>query len=76
MELEEKLTKLGFTQNPYNQGQWNNRELDVNIYVENGVIANNKSSSQEYLDEKNYYIHYLTKKNDLALKYNVFKKST
>lgn len=47
-----------------------------NIYVENGVIANNKSSSQEYLDEKNYYIHYLTKKNDLALKYNVFKKST
>ena len=49
---------------------------DGNIYVENGVIANNKSSSQEYLDEKNYYIHYLTKKNDLALKYNVFKKST
>lgn len=49
---------------------------DGNIYVENGVIANNKSSSQEYFDEKNYYIHYLTKKNDLALKYNVFKKST
>lgn len=49
---------------------------DGNIYVENGVIANNKSSSQEYLDEKNYYIHYLTKKNDLALKYNVFKKIT
>lgn len=49
---------------------------DGNIYVENGVIANNKSSSQEYLDEKNYCIHYLTKKNDLALKYNVFKKST
>lgn len=49
---------------------------DGNIYVENGVIANNKSSSQEYLDEKNYYIHYLTKKNDLALKYNVFKKRT
>lgn len=49
---------------------------DGNIYVENGVIANNKSSSQEYLDDKNYCIHYLTKKNDLALKYNVFKKST
>ena len=49
---------------------------DGNIYVDNGVIANNKSSAQEYLDEKNYYIHYLTKKNDLALKYNVFKKST
>lgn len=49
---------------------------DGNIYVDNGVIVNNKSSSQEYLDEKNYYIHYLTKKNDLALKYNVFKKST
>ena len=49
---------------------------DGNIYVDNGVIANNKSSSQEYLYEKNYYIHYLTKKNDLALKYNVFKKST
>ena len=49
---------------------------DGNIYVDNSVIANNKRSSQEYLDEKNYYIHYLTKKNDLAIKYNEIKKST
>ncbi len=42
-------------------------------YVENGEVINNKSISYESLEEKNYYISYITKKNDLALKYNYFK---
>ena len=46
---------------------------DGSIYVENGEITNNKNATYEYLEEKNYYISYLTKKNDLALKYNYFK---
>mgnify|MGYP004513034315 FL=1 len=46
---------------------------DGSIYVENGEITNNKDATYEYLEEKNYYISYLTKKNDLALKYNYFK---
>ena len=46
---------------------------DGSIYVENGEITNNKNTTYEYLEEKNYYISYLTKKNDLALKYNYFK---
>lgn len=46
---------------------------DGNVYVENGEVINNKSISYENLEEKNYYISYITKKNDLALKYNYFK---
>ena len=46
---------------------------DGNVYVENGEVINNKSISYESLEEKNYYISYITKKNDLALKYNYFK---
>ena len=39
MKLEEKLTKLGFTQNLDILDQWNNRQLDVSVYVENGEIT-------------------------------------
>ena len=46
---------------------------DGNVYVDNGEVINNKSISYESLEEKNYYISYITKKNDLALKYNYFK---
>lgn len=46
---------------------------DGNVYVENGEITNNKSTSYENLEEKNYYVSNITKKNDLALKYNYFK---
>lgn len=46
---------------------------DGNVYVENGNITNNKYLSYDELEEKNYYISYITKKNDLALKYNYFK---
>lgn len=46
---------------------------DGNIYVENGLITNNKATNYDILEEKNYYISYITKKNDLVLKYNYFK---
>lgn len=46
---------------------------DGKVYVENGEIVNNKNMNYDVLEEKNYYISYLTKKNDLALKYNYFK---
>ncbi|MDY5646129.1 MAG: hypothetical protein SPF22_03870 [Candidatus Onthovivens sp.] len=39
MKLEEKLTKLGFTQNLDIPEQWNNRELDVSVYVGTGKIV-------------------------------------
>ena len=46
---------------------------DGNVFVENAAVTNNKHISYENLEEKNYYISYITKKNDLALKYNYFK---
>ncbi len=47
---------------------------DGNVYVENGEITNNKSLAYDKLEAKNYYISNITKKNDLTLKYNYFKK--
>lgn len=38
MNLEERLKELGFEQNPYIPDQWNNRKLDVSVYVETGKI--------------------------------------
>ena len=46
---------------------------DGNVYVENGEVINNKSISYDNLEAKNYYVSNITKKNDLALKYNYFK---
>lgn len=46
---------------------------DGNVYVKDGEVTNNKNISYDKLEEKNYYISYITKKNDLALKYNYFK---
>lgn len=46
---------------------------DGSTYVENGEVKSGKTISPEAIEEKNYYISYLTKKNDLALKYNYFK---
>ena len=43
------------------------------VYVENGEVTNNKSISSEELETYNNYISNITKKNDLALKYNYFK---
>ena len=39
MNLEERLKELGFEQNPYIPDQWNNRKLDVSVYVENDKIV-------------------------------------
>ena len=47
---------------------------DGNVYVENGEVKNKKKISQDKLDDKNEYVNYVAKKNDLALKYNYFKK--
>ena len=47
---------------------------DGNVYVENGEVTNNKKISYDKLEEKNYYISYITRKNDLALKFNYFKQ--
>ena len=43
-------------------------------YVENGEIANKKKITRNLLEEKNNYVDYLVKKNDLVLKYNYFKE--
>ena len=46
---------------------------DGNVYVEDGKVTNNKNISVDKLEEKNYYISHITKKNDLTLQYNYFK---
>ena len=46
---------------------------DGNVYVENGIVTNKKKISKDELEEKNYYVNNLAKKNDLTLKFNYFK---
>ena len=46
---------------------------DGNVYVESGEVTNNKKIKRSKLEEKNEYISYITKKNDLTLKYNYLK---
>jgi len=46
---------------------------DGNIYVDGGIISNNKYIDPLELDDKNYNINYIIRKNDLTLKYNYFK---
>lgn len=47
---------------------------DGNVYVDGGIVTNKRYISEEALDNKNYYVNYLIKKNDLTLKYNYYKK--
>ena len=47
---------------------------DGNVYVANGEVTNGKDISYDNLEAKNYYVSNITKKNDLALKFNYFKK--
>ncbi len=49
---------------------------DGNVYVENGEVTNGKRIDPDNLEEKNQYVSYLAKKNDLTLKYNYFKKKS
>lgn len=46
---------------------------DGNVYVENGLVVNNKKISADELTEKNSYVNYITEKNDKILKYDYFK---
>lgn len=47
---------------------------DGNVYVSNGEVTNDKNISEDLLEEKSHYISNITKKNDLTLKYNYFKR--
>lgn len=49
---------------------------DGNVYVENGEITNGKKMNFEKLEEKNEFINYIARKNDLTLKYNYFKNKS
>lgn len=47
---------------------------DGNVYVDGGLVTNNRYIKPDLLEQKNYYVNYLVKKNDLTLKYNYFKE--
>ncbi len=47
---------------------------DGNVYVDGGEVTNGKSISEEDLENTNYIVNYLTRKNDLTLKYNYFNR--
>ena len=53
----------------FNDYSW----YDGNVYVENGSPINDKKIKEDELIEKNEYVNYSIKKNDLTLKYNYLK---
>ena len=61
MNLKSKLEALGFVQNPYNEEQWINKELDINIYIEPAKISGVQICKSWCLDNKNLsnYDNYL-----------------
>ena len=72
MELKEKLKALGFTQNPYNEQQWINKELDVNVYIEPVKISGVQICKNWYPDKQNLndYDIYLSKVRNLINELN------
>lgn len=46
---------------------------DGKVYVDGGIVTNGAYIDEIELEEKNYYINYIIRKNDLTLKYNYFK---
>ena len=72
MELKEKLKALGFTQNPYNDEQWINKELDVNVYVEPVKISGVQICKSWHPCKQNLndYDVYLTKLRNLINELN------
>ena len=72
MTLKEKLKELGFTQNPYNENQWINKELDVNIYIEPVKISGIQICKSWFLGNQNLndYDIYLSKVRNLIDKIN------
>lgn len=67
MKLKEKLKELGFTQNQYNEKQWINKELDVNVYIEPAKISGVQICKSWCLDNQNLnnYNDYLAKVRNL-----------
>ena len=47
---------------------------DGNVYVDGGIVTNGKYIEPLILEDKNYFINYMIRKNDLTLKYNYFKQ--
>ena len=72
MELDEKLKELGFTQNPYNKGQWINKELDVDVYIEPAKITGVQICKSWFLGKQNLndYDVYLSKVRNLMNELN------
>ena len=54
----------------FNDYSW----YDGKVYVTDGIVTNNKYIDPLLLEDKNYYINHLIRKNDLTLKYDYFKK--
>lgn len=54
----------------FNDYSW----YDGKIYVENGQVALGNKIDATILEEKNNYINFIIKKNDLVLKYDYFKQ--
>lgn len=47
---------------------------DGNVYVDGGIVTNGKYIEPLILEDKNYFVNYMIRKNDLTLKYNYFKQ--
>ncbi len=47
---------------------------DGNVYVDGGIVTNEKYIDPLILEDKNYFVNYMIRKNDLTLKYNYFKQ--
>ena len=54
----------------FNDYSW----YDGNVYVDGGLITNGKEMDEISLEDKNYFINYTIRKNDLTLKYDYLKK--
>lgn len=54
----------------FNDYSW----YDGNVYVDGGTVTNGKYIDSVSLEDKNYYINYLIRKNDLTLKYDYFRQ--
>ena len=72
MTLKEKLKELGFTQNPYNEKQWINKELDVIVYIEPVKISGVQICKSWFLGKQNSsdYDVYLSKVRNLIYEIN------
>ena len=72
MALEEKLKELGFKENPQIQGQWINKELDVDVYVEPAKIYGVQICKSWCLGKQNLnnYDDYLAKVRNLIYEIN------